>query len=72
MFGMIKDLCRALWLIKDFEAGYRGSDADNGLMVIEYKGTRYAVKMVEMSTTDQDVSMHNAVDNAKIYFKGDK
>lgn len=72
MFDMIDNLYRALWFIKDFKAGYRGSDADNGLMVIEYKGTRYAVKMVEMSTTDQDVDMHNAVDNVKIYFKGDK
>ncbi len=72
MFGMIKDLSKALWLIKDFNAGYRGSDADNGLMVIEYKGIRCAVKMVEMSTTDQDVDMHNAVDNVPKYFKGDK
>lgn len=72
MYTMIKELCRALWLIKDFEAGYKGSDAEDGLMVIEYKGMRYAVKMVEMSTTDQDVEMHNAIDNTKIYFKGDK
>lgn len=72
MFDVIKDLCRALWLIKDFDAGYKGSDASDGYMVISHKGTRYAVKLVEMSTTDQDVDMHNAVDNTKIYFKGDK
>lgn len=72
MYTMIKELCRALWLIKDFDAGCRGSAADNGLMLIEYRGTRYAVKMVEMSTTDQDVDLHNAVDNVKIYFKEDK
>lgn len=69
MFEMIKNLCNALRLIKDFDSGYRGSDADNGLMLIEYKGIRYAVKMVEMSTTDQDVDMYNAINNAKIYFK---
>lgn len=72
MFKMISTLCKVLWFMKDFEAGYRGSDAESGFMVVEYRGTRYAVKMVEMSTTDQDVDMHNAVDNAKIYFKEDK
>lgn len=71
MFEMINNLCRALWMIKDFEAGYKGSDASNGFMVVSYKGIRYAVKMVEMCTTDQDVEMHNAIDNVKIYFKED-
>ena len=71
MLEVIEKIHKALNMIKDFKAGYKGSDAQNGYMLIEHKGRRYAVKMVEMSEEDQIKDAHDAVDNIKEYFKDD-
>ena len=72
MFGMIEHTFRVLNIAKDFIAGYRGSDASEGYMMIVYKGRRCAVKIVEMNECDQALTDHEAVDNVPKYFKGDK
>lgn len=45
-------------IIKDFEVGYSTRNIDNGYMLIEYKGKRYAVRAVEITDPAK-----NAVDD---------
>ena len=69
MFQLISDMFRVLNIAKDFIAGYSGDDACGGHMMIIYKGTRCAVKIIEMSEEDQALSDHDALDKVPGYFK---
>lgn len=46
--GIIHKLFTCLNLLKDFEAEYSSDDVNDGLMMIKYRETNYAVKVVEM------------------------
>lgn len=55
---LIGKLHEVLNLIKDFAAGYSTRNMDKGLMLVEYKGKRYAVKVSEIKNPSA-----NAVDD---------
>lgn len=55
---LIGKLHEVLNLIKDFTAGYSTRNMDKGLMLVEYKGKRYAVKVSEIKNPSE-----NAVDD---------
>ena len=46
--GIIHKLFTCLNMLKDFEAEYSSDDVNDGLMMIKYRETNYAVKVVEM------------------------
>ena len=58
---LIGKLHEVLNLIKDFSAGYSTRNMDKGLMMIEYKGKRYAVKVSEIKNPSENP--FNDVDN---------
>lgn len=72
MFGLIEQMFKVLNIAKDFLAGYKGSDASMGYLMIRYKDKRYAVKIVEMDERDQEEDAFEAVDNVPKYFEEDK
>ena len=45
---IIQTLHQVLNLMKDFTAGYSTKNMDKGLMIVEYEGKRYALKVVEI------------------------
>lgn len=45
---IIQALHQVLNLMKDFTAGYSTKNMDKGLMIVEYEGKRYALKVVEI------------------------
>lgn len=51
---VIGKLHEVLNLIKDFSAGCSTRNMDNGLMMIEYKGKRYAVKVSEIKNPSEN------------------
>lgn len=51
---LIGKLHEVLNLIKDFNAGYSTRNMDKGLMMIEYKGKRYAVKVSEIKNPSEN------------------
>ena len=51
---LIGKLHEVLNLIKDFSAGYSTRNMDKGLMMIEYKGKRYAVKVREIKNPSEN------------------
>ena len=55
---LIGKLHEVLNLIKDFTAGYSTRNMDKGLMLVEYKGKRYAVKVSEIKNPSE-----NAIDD---------
>lgn len=55
---LIGKLHEVLNLIKDFTAGYSTRNMDKGLMMIQYKGKRYAVKVSEIKNPSE-----NAIDD---------
>lgn len=69
MFDVIERLHRILCAVKDFSAGYRGSDAWYGYMMMEYKDKKYAVKIVEMDELDQIAYGFDVMDHVPKYFK---
>lgn len=69
MFDLVESLHKVLNMVKDFGAGYCASTAWNGYMLLKYKDKRYAVKMVEMSETDQKIDGFDAIENVQYYFK---
>lgn len=69
MFDVIQGLHKVLGIVKDFNAGYKGSHANRGYMMMYYKGKKYAVKVVEMDEHDQAQDGFDALDNVPKYFK---
>lgn len=55
---LIGKLHEVLNLIKDFTAGYSTRNMDKGLMIIQYKGKRYAVRISEIKNPSE-----NAIDD---------
>lgn len=51
---LIGKLHEVLNLIKNFSAGYSTRNMDKGLMMIEYKGKRYAVKVSEIKNPSEN------------------
>ena len=45
---IIQALHQVLNLMKDFTAGYSTKNMGKGLMIVEYEGKRYALKVVEI------------------------
>ena len=45
---IIQALHQVINLMKDFTAGYSTKNMDKGLMIVEYEGKRYALKVVEI------------------------
>lgn len=52
---LITKVHQILNLSKDFEVGYSTKNIDEGYMLIEYKGKRYAVKAVEITKPSEDI-----------------
>ena len=50
---IIQALHRVLNLMKDFTAGYSTKNMDKGLMIVEYEGKRYALKVVEIENPSE-------------------
>ena len=50
---IIKALHRVLNLMKDFTAEYSTKNMDKGLMIVEYEGKRYALKVVEIENPSE-------------------
>jgi hypothetical protein len=67
MKELIQKICRILCEIKDFNAGYGGKSIGDGKMVIEYKGTRYAVFIEEMGKCD-DEETFSAINKLQYWF----
>ena len=65
---LIDKLHCALNMIKDFAAGYSTATASDGYIMIEYKGERYAVKIIKMEEEDQKKDGWKAIDYVKYYF----
>lgn len=63
--GIIHKLFTCLNMLKDFEAGYSSNDINDGFMMITYRGTHYAVKIVEMKEPKYTESI---IDRVKYYF----
>jgi hypothetical protein len=51
---LIQKLHRILCEIKDFNAGYSSKTSNDGKMMIEYKGKRYAVFIEEMGNCEEE------------------
>ena len=51
---IVARLHEVLNMIKDFSAGYSTRNMDKGLMMIEYKGKRYAVKVSEIKNPSEN------------------
>lgn len=66
MFELIHKLFECINMLKDFSAGYSSSTFYDGLMMITYKGTNYAVKIVEM---DEQEDPMDAVNCTQYYFR---
>ena len=66
MFDLIHKLFECINLLKDFSAGYSSSTFYDGLMMINYKGINYAVKIVKM---DEQGDPMEAVNQIQYYFK---
>jgi hypothetical protein len=52
---LIAKIHQVLNLVKDFKVGYSTKSIDDGYMLIEYKGKRYAVKAVEITNPSEDI-----------------
>ena len=50
---IIQALHRVLNLMKDFTAEYSTKNMDKGLMIVEYDGKRYALKVVEIENPSE-------------------
>lgn len=50
---IIRALHRVLNLMKDFTAGYSSKNMGKGLMLVEYEGKRYAIKVVEIENPSE-------------------
>lgn len=50
---IIQALHQVLNLMKDFTAGYSTKNMDKGLMIVEYEGKRYALKIVEIENPSE-------------------
>lgn len=50
---IIQALHQVLNLMKDFTAGYSIKNMDKGLMIVEYEGKRYALKIVEIENPSE-------------------
>lgn len=52
---LITKIHQVLSLVKDFRVGYSTKSIDDGYMLIEYKGKRYAVKVAEISNPSENI-----------------
>ena len=50
---IIQALHRVLNLMKDFTAEYSTKNMNKGLMIVEYEGKRYALKVVEIENPSE-------------------
>ena len=50
---IIQTLHQVLNLMKDFTAGYSTKNMGKGLMIVEYEGKRYALKVVEIQNPSE-------------------
>lgn len=50
---IIQALHQVLNLMKDFTAGYSTKNMDKGIMIVEYEGKRYALKIVEIENPSE-------------------
>lgn len=55
MLSLVQKLHNILNLVKDFEAGYSSDTAENGKMLIIYKGKRYFLKLQEVDNPSDSV-----------------
>lgn len=55
MFDLIDKLHRLINLAKDFEACYDSRTANDGKMLVEYKGKRYFVKIEEVENPSENI-----------------
>lgn len=53
---IIKALHQVLNLMKDFTAEYSTKNMDKGLMIVEYEGKRYALKVVEIENPSENAA----------------
>ena len=67
MSELIHKICRILCEIKDFNAGCGSKTIGDGKMIIEYKGTRYAVFIEKMGKCD-DEETFRAIDKLQHWF----
>lgn len=51
---IIQAMHQVLNLMKDFTAGYSTRTMDKGLMIVEYEGKRYALKVVEIENPSKE------------------
>lgn len=63
--GIIHKLFTCLNMLKHFEAGYSSDGIDDGLMMIRYRETSYAVKIVEMKDAKFNL---DSLSRVKYYF----
>ena len=50
---IIQALHQVLNMMKDFTAGYSSKNMGKGLMLVEYEGKRYALKIVEIENPSE-------------------
>ena len=50
---IIQALHRVLNLMKDFTAEYSTKNMNKGLMIVEYEGKRYALKVIEIENPSE-------------------
>jgi hypothetical protein len=67
MTKLINKLCRILCELKDFNAGYGSKTSDEGKMIIEYQGIRYAVFIEKMGKCEYEDTF-KAIDRLKYWF----